>query len=77
MQARRFKPGDRVQHRNGGEVMEVMKYVIEHRPLLGDVCSDCLVECVWYKNGQRNCEVFNQNVLVPVSVPQGLFRTEA
>jgi uncharacterized protein YodC (DUF2158 family) len=75
MQVRRFKPGDRVQHRNGGQVMEVMKYVLERRPLVGEVCSDCLVECVWYDDGERQSEVFHQNVLTPVSDPKGLFPT--
>ncbi len=75
MQVRRFKPGDRVQHRNGGQVMEVMKYVLEHRPLVGEVYSDSLVECVWYDGGERQSGVFHQNILTPVSDPKGLFST--
>ncbi|HHM20555.1 MAG TPA: DUF2158 domain-containing protein [Bacteroidetes bacterium] len=73
--ARYFKPGDRVQKRSGGPVMEVVKYVLEREPLVGEDLSDNEVECVWYNNGKRKTAVFDQRTLFKVDDAHGLFKS--
>lgn len=75
MIVRKFKPGDRVQHKLGGSVMEVIRYEIERKPLLGEVLSKEDVLCVWYEKGKRKTAVFNQRTLVKSSKTVGLFKT--
>lgn len=70
---RKFKPGDRVQLRFDGKIMEVLKYVTKHNPLIGNYVSEFEVECVWYENGERKSAVFNQKNLTKASKPFGLF----
>ena len=54
-----FRPGDRVQLKSGGPVMEVMRYASEDNKL-----SSTQVECVWYDPDEgRKCKIFHQNSL--------------
>lgn len=63
MDVRKFHPGDRVQSKTGGPIMEVVKYVTEHHRW-GDVFSDHDVLCVWYdENKDRHEQVFDQRSL--------------
>lgn len=65
---RLFKPGDRVQLKIGGPVMEVMKYVTKVSPILGVYESNYQVECVWFDPEEgRKTAVFHQNSLVKAS----------
>lgn len=67
MEARLFKPGDRVQQKSGGPIMEVTKYVIDHLPLGGEIYSDHHVECVWYdEEKNRHKDVFDQRTLFKI-----------
>lgn len=65
---RLFKPGDRVQLKTGGPVMEVMRYATKVSPILGVYESNHHVECVWFdpKEGRRTA-VFHQNSLMKAS----------
>jgi uncharacterized protein YodC (DUF2158 family) len=70
MQKRYFKPGDRVQLRSAGPVMEVMKYTEERHMLFGMFVSNTRVLCVWYdKHEGRKEGVFHQNSLMRASIP--------
>ena len=75
MIVRKFKPGDRVELKKGGPIMEVLQYELEEKPFLGKIFSNEKVKCVWYENGVRNTQVFNQNVLTKSNVATGLFKT--
>ena len=75
MVARKFKPGDRVEHKLGGPVMEVIHYVTERRPWVGEVLSDEDMKCVWYEDGERKTAVLNQRTLFKSSKKAGLFKT--
>ncbi|RMG83990.1 MAG: hypothetical protein D6714_08830 [Bacteroidetes bacterium] len=75
MIVRKFKPGDRVEHRLGGPVMEVIRYEKERDPLAGEVISDHDVFCVWYEDGERKTGVFDQRTLIKSSKSTGLFKT--
>lgn len=55
--------------------MQVIQYVPKKDPILGLVDYDSYLECVWYKNGERNAEVFHQNKLIKTIEIGGLFRT--
>jgi uncharacterized protein YodC (DUF2158 family) len=75
MVARKFKPGDRVEHKLGGPIMEVMHYVTERKLLVGTILSDEDVKCVWYEDGERKTAVFNQRTLIKSNKKSGLFKT--
>ncbi len=77
MNAKKFKPGDRVQLRSDGRIMEVIKYVNKFSILIGNYVSEDEVECVWYENGVRKSVVFNQKNLTRASKPSGLFMPKA
>jgi uncharacterized protein YodC (DUF2158 family) len=67
METRKFKPGDHVRNRTNDQVMEVVKYVMDHEPLGGEVYSDHHVECVWFDEGKNHHkEVFDQRTLYRV-----------
>ncbi|GAA0892730.1 hypothetical protein GCM10009122_24090 [Fulvivirga kasyanovii] len=67
---RYFKPGDRVQLRSGGPVMEVIKYVEGKDFLLGTSTSNHKVLCVWYDKVEGRKEgVFHQNSLIKTKWP--------
>lgn len=55
--------------------MEVVKYVLEREPLVGEDLSDNEVECVWYNNGKRKTAVFDQRTLFKVDDAHGLFKS--
>ena len=59
-----FKPGTRVIVKGypKSPVMEVIKYI-----------DDSLVQCVYFKNGQRYKESFNEKILIKTDKP-GLFK---
>lgn len=57
---RLFRPGDRVQLKVGGPVMEVMKYVT-----VDNEVSSTQVECAWYDPDEgRKTRIFHQNSLL-------------
>ena len=70
-----FKPGDRVQHRNGGPVMTVQKYVREYKLWVGWQTSEDTLECSWLdpEKGYQT-KVFHQNSLIKHSGITGLMR---
>ena len=55
--------------------MEVIKYITENRPGVGNILSDTDVECVWYEGGERCVEVFHQKRLSKVEGIGGIYRT--
>lgn len=63
---REFVAGDRVQSKRGGPIMEVIKYVTEPQIAVGEVFSDHLVECVWFENGERKKEIYDQRTLFKI-----------
>ena len=73
MHNRKFKPGDRVQLKGEGPVMQVLKYRCKEIPFVGWVLSDHEVECVWFENGERKTGFFDQRVLNRATKPTGLF----
>jgi uncharacterized protein YodC (DUF2158 family) len=75
MEVRKFLPGDRVQQKKGGPVMEVIKYVTERDILTGTTLSDTNVECVWFDEGNRHTGVYDQTNLFKVTSKSGLFKT--
>lgn len=75
MVVRKFKPGDRVQQKSGGPVMEVIHYEVEHKRLVGDFVSDQDVRCVWYGEEGRETGVFDQRTLTRSTKRHGLFTT--
>lgn len=75
MLVRKFKPGDRVEHKSGGPVMEVIHYVVVRRPLVGKILSEKDVKCVWYENGERKTAILDQRVLIKSSKQVGLIKT--
>ena len=75
MKIRKFKPGDRVEHKSSNQVMEVIRYEVERIPLVGELLSEEDVLCSWYENGQRKTAVYDQRTLTKSSRGQGLFKT--
>ena len=63
---REFIAGDRVQSKHGSPTMEIIKYVTEFEVGVGKTFSDHDVECVWYENGDRKKEIFDQRTLFKV-----------
>ena len=63
---REFKAGARVQLKHGGPTMEIIKYITEHERGVGNVYSDHSVECVWYADGERKKDVFDQRTLFKI-----------
>ncbi|MFQ5446021.1 MAG: hypothetical protein ACE5FF_03740 [Saprospiraceae bacterium] len=63
MNGRKFKPGDKVQQLNGGPVMQVLNYIFEYNPWVGNYRSYEQVECWWVEGGQRKAKVFPQKKL--------------
>ncbi|HHH49482.1 MAG TPA: DUF2158 domain-containing protein [Saprospiraceae bacterium] len=75
MIVRKFKPGDWVEHKLGGPVMEVLRYEVERKALVGEIINERDVKCVWYENGERKTKVFDQRTLKKSSKPKGIFKT--
>jgi uncharacterized protein YodC (DUF2158 family) len=69
MDRRKFKPGDKVRHHKGGPAMQVLNYIFEYNPWVGNYLSDEQVECFWFEDGHRMARVFRQQVLKAVAVP--------
>jgi len=71
---RKFKPGDWVEIRGhlNSPKMEVLKYV-SRKNSLGLKNDDSYLECIWYKNGERNSEIFHQNKLIKFIKTGGLY----
>ena len=74
---RKFKSGDWVKVRGklSAPKMQVLKYVPKKDKILDFIDYDTFLECVWYKNGERNTEVFHQNKLTKTIDTGGLFKT--
>ncbi|SDW89140.1 hypothetical protein [Aequorivita viscosa] len=73
---RKFKPGDWVKLK-GKQVcpkMEVLKYIPKKDAILGVVNNETYLQCVWYQNGNRNVETFNQNRLLKLTKTGGLYK---
>jgi uncharacterized protein YodC (DUF2158 family) len=73
---RKFKPGDWVKFKGRAlcPKMEVLKYVPKKDPVFGTINNDTYLECVWYKNGERHIEVFNQNRLIKMVGVGGFYK---
>ncbi|MDW3195458.1 MAG: DUF2158 domain-containing protein [Cytophagales bacterium] len=75
---RHFKPGDRVQLKSGGPVMEVIKYVQQGKRLGKSTVSNAKVLCVWFESGgNRKEEVIHQNRLIKRRLPQSMINVKA
>ncbi|MBF8150093.1 hypothetical protein ITJ86_09310 [Winogradskyella sp. F6397] len=63
---RKFKSGEWVTVKGQliSPTMQVIKYVPKKDSIFGFVDNDSYLECVWYKNGERNLKVFHQNRLI-------------
>ena len=72
---RKFKPGDWVVHKLGGPVMQVIRYEIERKLLVGEIVSREDVKCVWYEAGERKTAVFNQRTLKKALASKGIYKT--
>lgn len=72
---RKFKPGDWVKLKGKpfAPTMKVIKYVPKNS-LFGMVSDDTYIECVWYQNGIRLTDLFNQNKLLKSIEAPGLFK---
>ncbi|MEM5567009.1 hypothetical protein WNY78_17950 [Psychroserpens sp. AS72] len=73
---KKFKPGDwvKIKGKISSPKMEVLKYIPRKDSVLGLVNYDTYLECVWYKNGERKKEVFNQNKLIKSIETGGLYK---
>lgn len=68
---RQFKPGDRVQLKSGGPVMEVIKYAEEGKRKKG--VSSSKVLCVWFDRGcVRKEDVIHQSRLIKTRLPMAI-----
>ena len=74
---KKFISGDWVKVRGklNAPKMQVLKYIPNKDSLLGLVNNDSYLECVWYKNGERNSKVFHQNNLIKMIETGSLFKT--
>ena len=72
---RKFKPGDWVEHKLGGPVMEVIRYEIKRKLLVGEVVSEQDVKCVWYEDGERKTATFDQRTLKKSLKSKGIYKT--
>ena len=63
-----FKPGDKVQLKTGGPIMEVVKYVMRNNFLYPQHISTEYVECTYYSvlNKEWKTESFHQDNLLKV-----------
>ena len=75
---RKFKSGDwvKVKGKLTAPKMQVLKYVPKKDSILGLVDNDTYLECVWYKSGERKCEVFHQNKLIKMIETGGLLKRD-
>ncbi|WP_452221916.1 hypothetical protein [Lacinutrix salivirga] len=71
---RKFKPGDWVKLKGTSDKpkMEVLKYV-PVKNIFGLTSNNTHLECVWYKDGKRFCNVFNQNKLIKSLETGGIY----
>jgi len=74
---RKFKSGEWVTVKGKliSPKMQVIKYVPKKDSIFGLVDNDTYLECVWYKNGERNSKVFHQNYLIKMIEAGSLFKT--
>jgi len=74
---RKFKSGEwvTVKGKLTSPKMQVIKYVPKKDSIFGLVDNDTYLECVWYKNGERNSKVFHQNNLIKMIEIGRLFKT--
>ncbi|WP_179349770.1 hypothetical protein [Winogradskyella pacifica] len=74
---RKFRSGEwvTVKGKLTSPKMQVIKYVPKKDFIFGWVDNDTYLECVWYKNGERNTKVFHQNNLIKMIETGRLFKT--
>ncbi|NRR93460.1 hypothetical protein HSX10_17950 [Winogradskyella undariae] len=74
---RKFKSGEwvTVKGKLTSPKMQVIKYVPQKKSIFGLVDNDTYLECVWYKNGERDSKVFHQNNLIKMIETGRLFKT--
>lgn len=74
--ARKFKSGDwvKLKGKNFAPKMEVLKYVPKKDSITGMVNNDNYLECIWYKNGERNSVLLHQNRLIKLVETGGLYK---
>ncbi|MGJ8550583.1 hypothetical protein [Winogradskyella wichelsiae] len=74
---RKFKSGEwvTVKGKLTSPKMQVIKNVPQKKSIFGLVDNDTYLECVWYKNGERNSKVFHQNNLIKMIETGRLFKT--
>ena len=74
MEARKFRPGNRVRRKRGGPPMEVVRYAVDYQALADDSHSEHDVVCVWYdEEHERHKEIFDQRALYKLEEDHGLF----
>lgn len=74
---RKFKSGEwvTVKGKLTSPKMQVIKYFPKKDSIFGLVNNDTYLECVWYKNGERNSKVFHQNNLTKMIDTGSLLKT--
>ncbi|WP_250435894.1 hypothetical protein [Hanstruepera flava] len=74
--ARKFKSGDwvKLKGKSFAPKMEVLKYVPKKDSITGLVNSDNYLECIWYKNGERNSVLLHQNRLIKLIETGGIYK---
>ncbi len=77
MIARKFKPGDwvKIKGKDDSPKMEILKYVSKEDPLTGIVSTDTIIECVYYKNGERFSRTIHQDRLLKVLKTGGIYKS--
>jgi len=77
MIGRKFKPGDwvKIKGKDDSPKMEILKYVSKEDPLTGIGNTDTIVECVFYKNGERFTRTIHQNRLIKLLKSGGIYKS--
>ncbi len=76
MIARKFKPGDwvKIKGKDDPPKMEILKYISKEDLLTGIVNNHSIVECVYYKNGERFTRTIHQNRLLKLLKTGGIYK---
>tara|TARA_R100001460_G_scaffold30100_1_gene59460 strand:- start:203 stop:445 length:243 start_codon:yes stop_codon:yes gene_type:complete len=76
MITRKFKPGDwvKIKGKNDSPKMEILKYISKEDPITGITNNDSVVECVYYKSGERFIRFIHQNRLLKLRETGGIYK---
>jgi len=54
--------------------MEILKYISKEDPITGITNNDSVVECVYYKSGERFIRFIHQNRLLKLRETGGIYK---